>query len=185
MHDTEEVLLNGFFELLDEKMLDKITVQDLADHCHVNRNTFYYHYNNIYDLLEKLFLRQTNSALGYIEEGESFENCIRAIIDFVLYNRNRARHMVSLSHNEWMVELLGDSFYTIVKAYLEKYYVIEEDEKENEEFLLNFCRYAFVGMMMHWIEEGMDEEASSRFIKQLVKYTGSNLDIAFKRREDV
>ena len=55
MHDTEEVLLKGFFDLLDEKTMDKITIQDLADYCHVNRNTFYYHFDNIYDLLEKLF----------------------------------------------------------------------------------------------------------------------------------
>ena len=185
MHDTEEVLLKGFFDLLDEKTMDKITIQDLADYCHVNRNTFYYHFDNIYDLLEKLFLRQTQAALSYIEEGESFENCMRAIIDFVLCNQNRARHMISSSRDERMTTLLGDSFYTIVKAYLEKYYIIEEDEKDNEEFLLNFCRFAFVGMMMQWIEDGMDEDASSQFVDQLVRYTGSNLDIAFKQRENV
>jgi hypothetical protein len=93
--------------------------------------------------------------------------------------------MISSSYDERMTTLLGDSFYTIVKAYLEKYYIIEEDEKDNEEFLLNFCRFAFVGMMMQWIEDGMDEDASSQFVDQLVRYTGSNLDIAFKQRENV
>ena len=50
MKKTEELIINTFLELVEEKPLDKITIQDIADQCGINRNTFYYHFDDIYSL---------------------------------------------------------------------------------------------------------------------------------------
>ena len=39
-------------ELVEEKSLNKITIQDIAEKCGINRQTFYYHFPNIIDLVE-------------------------------------------------------------------------------------------------------------------------------------
>ena len=39
-------------ELVEEKSLNRITIQDIADKCGISRQTFYYHFPNIIDLLE-------------------------------------------------------------------------------------------------------------------------------------
>ena len=44
---TELKIQEEFEKLLEEKFLDKITVVEIADRCEMNRNTFYYHYDNI------------------------------------------------------------------------------------------------------------------------------------------
>lgn len=49
---TKRALEASLKELLRHKPLDKITVSDLTDHCGVNRMTFYYHFKDIYDLVE-------------------------------------------------------------------------------------------------------------------------------------
>ena len=54
-HLTEQAIQATFIRLLNERPLDKITVRDLADECGISRNTFYYHYHDIYELLEKMF----------------------------------------------------------------------------------------------------------------------------------
>ena len=41
---TRNAIRNGFLELLEQRPLDKISVVDIAEHCGVNRNTFYYYY---------------------------------------------------------------------------------------------------------------------------------------------
>ena len=51
---TEKAIQEAFVKLLNERPLDKITVREIAGECGINRNTFYYHYHDIYDLLESL-----------------------------------------------------------------------------------------------------------------------------------
>ena len=51
---TKNAIRKGFLDLLEQRPLDKISVVDIADHCGVNRNTFYYYYCDIYALIREL-----------------------------------------------------------------------------------------------------------------------------------
>lgn len=52
MNRTKHAIVATFWQLLEEKTYNKITVQDIVDRCHVNRNTFYYHFHDIPSLAE-------------------------------------------------------------------------------------------------------------------------------------
>ena len=52
---TRREIKTRFMELLSEKNLDKITVKELADVCGISRNTFYYHYHDIFEVMEDIF----------------------------------------------------------------------------------------------------------------------------------
>lgn len=45
-----DAIKEAFMHLLNRKPLDKITVKEIVEECGINRNTFYYHYDDIYDL---------------------------------------------------------------------------------------------------------------------------------------
>ena len=49
---TKRAIGASLKNLLREKKLNKITVQDIADDCGINRQTFYYHFQDINDLVE-------------------------------------------------------------------------------------------------------------------------------------
>ena len=49
---TKEIIARTFTELLEEKSMAKITVKDIVERCGVNRNTFYYHFRDIPDVVE-------------------------------------------------------------------------------------------------------------------------------------
>ena len=51
---TKKRIMEGFLQLLEQRPLDKISVVDVADHCGINRNTFYYYYCDIYALIREL-----------------------------------------------------------------------------------------------------------------------------------
>ena len=51
MKRTKELLTDTFWELLEEKAYSKITVNDIVSRCDVNRNTFYYHFQDIPSLM--------------------------------------------------------------------------------------------------------------------------------------
>ena len=51
---TVHMIQNVFLELLKEKPVAKITVKEICEHAEINRSTFYKHYQDVYDLMEKL-----------------------------------------------------------------------------------------------------------------------------------
>ena len=60
---TKNAIMTSLVKLLNEKPLDKITVKDIVEDCGINRNTFYYHYHDIYDPLKDIFNIETKKAL--------------------------------------------------------------------------------------------------------------------------
>jgi len=51
---TRSAIKSSFIELLNEKELEKITIQDIADRADINRGTFYLHYEDKYLLLSDM-----------------------------------------------------------------------------------------------------------------------------------
>ena len=49
---TKKAIFESFLTLAAKKPLEKITVRDIVDHCGINRNTFYYHFQDIYAVFE-------------------------------------------------------------------------------------------------------------------------------------
>ena len=52
---TKDLIKKEFMKLLDEKTLDNITVTELAKKCQIERKTFYYHYENLEQLIREIF----------------------------------------------------------------------------------------------------------------------------------
>ena len=77
MSPTAELLFSAFRQLLEEKPYKKITVRDLVDRCHVNRNTFYYHFEGIPDLMDHYMAHWCGEIL---QQTESSENPLLAIL---------------------------------------------------------------------------------------------------------
>ena len=60
---TKMAIAKAFLSLLETTPLDKITVRDIVETCGVNRNTFYYHYQDVYALIDEIFTHETNRVL--------------------------------------------------------------------------------------------------------------------------
>ena len=55
---TKKALATSLKKLLSKKELSKITISNITDDCGVNRQTFYYHFKDVYDLLEWIYLNE-------------------------------------------------------------------------------------------------------------------------------
>ena len=61
---TKYALENSLKKLLLQKPLNKITINDITEDCGINRMTFYYHFRDIYDLVEWVCLEDAKKALA-------------------------------------------------------------------------------------------------------------------------
>ena len=61
---TKHAIKEALVRLLDDRPFDKISVRDLVDECGISRNTFYYHYHDVYEVLEDIFEEETGKTIG-------------------------------------------------------------------------------------------------------------------------
>ena len=52
VNTTRQAIAESLKHLLLKKPINKITIKDIIEDCHISRMTFYYHFNDIYDLVE-------------------------------------------------------------------------------------------------------------------------------------
>ena len=60
---TKKALADALKKMMVIKPIDRITVNDLVETCGVSRQTFYYHFDDVYDLLEWVFEVDANANL--------------------------------------------------------------------------------------------------------------------------
>lgn len=82
---TEYRLAEALKEMMSQVPLDSISVTSLTKKCHVNRQTFYYHFHDIYDLLTLVYL---NEEVPGLFEANNIKEMLTLI--FKYYTRNKA-----------------------------------------------------------------------------------------------
>ena len=90
---TQAVIMQAFMDLLTRKPLDKITVKDIIEEADINRNTFYYYYENIPDLLDAYFAYELQKFSESTEKSDSFAREYNRACASLLENRRAIHHI--------------------------------------------------------------------------------------------
>lgn len=155
---TKRALAASLKKLLLEKPLDKITVIDIVEDCEVNRQTFYYHFKDIFDLIEWMCLDEASKALNGKKTYETWQQGFLQIFNAVLLNKPfimNVYHSVSREQVEmYLYEVTYDLMIGVVEEQAQGMSVRDEDKK----FIADFYKFAFVGLMLEWIRKGMKQD---------------------------
>ena len=152
---TKLALANALKKLLQKKFLDDITVKELVEESEVNRQTFYYHFQDIYDLLRWFLEHETSEAL---RGADCWQDALRAAFRYVQDNHLAIYHVYRSSGRDH----LDCHFFSLARAITastlaESARDLPLPERELD-FLADFYMYAIAGMMMGWLSDDMREE---------------------------
>lgn len=171
---TKRALAASLKQLVKEKPLDKITVTDLVELCEVNRQTFYYHFRDIYDLIEWIYVSETARILGDKKTAETWQEGFQRIFDYLIENQSfvlNTFHSISREHLErFLYEQTYHLLYDVINEEAVNYSVLEADKA----FIADFYKYGFVGIVLDWISSGMKEEPK-RIISRLYMMIHGNI----------
>lgn len=156
--DTKKLIFDTFIALLSTKSFDKISVKDIVEACDINRNTFYYYYSDIYDLLEEVFMKELNVLLDAHKEGRSWVEAFMKIAN-VAHEHKKVISNICASRSfdyleNYMYRACKIIVVEIVRDYAEGMLIPDEDI----EFIASFYEYAYFGIVSEWFRTGMKED---------------------------
>lgn len=163
---TERALAASLKSLLGKKTLDKITVKDITDDCGVNRQTFYYHFHDVYDLVEWIFLEEARKFRSKYEEEKDLKVVVARLTDQLLENKSfviNAFYSVNRRQLElFLQELAKPALSEIAASYAKDKHISQEDQ----DFVVSVFNFALVGIVTEWVGGGMD----SAFVKDIDRF---------------
>lgn len=152
---TKEIIIRTLFELLNEKTLAKITVKDIVERCGVNRNTFYYHFKDISDVVEYALLREVDNAFEHPVEVDSVLECLEVLVNLIGENKKAMLHIYCSVQRETFTSALDKICQYIIKQYIVHNFEEEIMEKEDMKVLIHFYKCVMIGVILDWMDHRM------------------------------
>ena len=155
---TKRALEQSVKNLLLQKPLHKITISDIADDCGINRMTFYYHFKDIYDLVEWSCQEDAAKALAGKKTYETWQQGFEQIFEAVLANKPFIMNVYHSVSREQVETYLYKLTYDLLEGVVEEQAAGMSVRPEDKAFIANVYKYAFVGLMLDWIKHDMKGE---------------------------
>lgn len=176
---TKRALGASLKKLLRNQPLDKITINDIAEDCGINRMTFYYHFKDIYDLVEWICVEDTKNILQGKNQYDTWQESFLKIFDAVRDNKPFILNVYRSIRREQIELYLNKVTYDFLIRVVEEKAVCMAVQDEDKKFIADFYKYAFVGLMLDWIRNDMKEDPE-KIIERLGALMNGNISKALE-----
>ena len=184
MNDRKKMIMDAFWELLEEMPYNKISVRLIVERCGVNRNTFYYYFQDIPVLVEEILNGEIDLLIaGHCRVG-SLEECISLLVRFFAENKKIVIHLygalprdVFISHLDRLVYRLTDLYITNIASALDLHV-------ENKELVVRFFKCLLVGSFLDWLDHGMSYDLQRECMLICRQQKGASLQFLLNASSD-
>lgn len=180
---TKLALAQSLKQLMAERTLDKITVKEIVARCGVNRQTFYYHFKDIYDLLEWMFVnegQEFSRRFPNMRTNDDGESAIRNMCSYLSDNKSMVMNIYHSLGRELLDRYLCRQMAKLLHANLSSRVQVYGVKEDDLNYLIGFYKHAFVGSLLDWVHEGLPGETEEIVEKMLPVLQGA-FDAALKR----
>ena len=160
---TKKAIRDSFVKLLNEKPLSQITVKDIVDECGVNRNTFYYYFEDIPQLIESVVNEDAERIIQEHPTIDSLDDCINAALEFALTNRKAVLHIYNSINRDVFERYQWRVCSYVVVAYVDGILGDRKITAEDRITVVDYLKCVCFGIIMGWLETGMNPAAMVRF----------------------
>lgn len=177
---TKRALEQSLKNLLLKKPLNKITVADIADDCGINRMTFYYHFKDIYDLVEWSCLEDAKRALDEKKTYDTWQQGLLQIFEAVQENKPFIMNVYRCVHAEQVEKYLQPLVDGLLLGVLDEESRGMTIRDEDKQFIAQVYSYIFIGLMLDWIKDNMREDPR-QIVERLARLIKGSMAAAVAR----
>ena len=150
---TKKAIIESFLHLVGKKPLEKITVRDIVDDCGINRNTFYYYFQDIYAVVEEL----CDTEIFEVDEAKetdvmaAFTGIFLRLSAFTLRYRKAVQNIYASMGRDGMEDYLFRPFDRKLADTVRSVATDAVSEKRLS-ILATGCRHMLVGLYIDWLK---------------------------------
>ena len=152
---TKAAIMDAFVRLLEQQPLDQITVQAITAECGISRNTFYYHYGDVYALLKAMLQRDMDTLLSQRQPREHATEGLRRLIGYISTRQRMVQHVYSGLGHATMEDYLMETTRNLFMAYLRDAAEGLSPSEEDLEFICYSYQFMLIGILLRWVRGGM------------------------------
>ena len=152
---TKKALADALKKMMVIKPIDRITVNDLVETCGVSRQTFYYHFDDVYDLLECVFEEDANANLPSEVIYDNWQNDVIMWFKYLYDNSTFALNVYNSNSRLYMLRYIRGRLRSCIRSFSEIVAENREIDRQDFEFIVEFYSYIVVGLISQWMDQGM------------------------------
>lgn len=167
--NMKSMIAEAFMTLSKTKDVDKITVTDLVKACHISRQTFYYHFQDILEVIEWSVQQVFQEILARRMDTDVPEDTLRTFIESSSEADVLLKKLLHSQRREQIEAILVNA----VRSYLQE--VLNHQELKSDlpladaKIMLDFCTYGIVGLLLENCgKKSLDKEKMANQMVRLI-----------------
>lgn len=181
---TKRAIKESFLKLLNEQPLTQISVRKIVEECGINRNSFYYHYQDIPALIEEIVMDAANTLIQQHSSITSIDEGVEATFRFTLDNKRAILHICnSVNRNIYEQYLMRICEY-VVTTYFDTVFEKDIISKSDRDIMILFTKCELFGLFIDWINTGMQDDAIEKLKHLLLLCNGLSSEIIKRCKEN-
>ncbi len=181
---TKQAIKSSFMKLLNQQPLSKISVRDIVEDCGINRNSFYYHFQDIPSLIEEIIKEDADRIIEQHPTVNSLRECINIMFRYALENKKAVLHIYNSANRDIYEKSMMKLCEYVVTKYLETVFGKDPESEKARASAIIFFKCELFGLSFEWIEKGMKEDAIEE-IYSLADLCRDFSDEIMKRSEEM
>lgn len=153
---TKKLLSKSFKNFLNKKSLNKITIKDIVDDCKLTRQTFYYHFQDIYALLEWTYNEEIGNLL-LDPQNKSLSETMKTIMSYINENKYMFKNTLQSIGREDFEKIIYPDLHKFNKHMIKNSYDSMALPDEKFDFLANMLTSTIISIIIKWVNEGMSK----------------------------
>lgn len=155
---TKQAIAASLKRLLADKPLSKVTVTDIARECGISRMTFYYHFEDIYDLVEWACQEDAARAIAGKKTADTWQAGLLNVFHAVREDRHFIMNVYRCMNRSRIEAFLVPVVHDLMIDVMDECDPGTAVPRCDRDFIVRFFEYLFIGCLLAWIDEGMAEE---------------------------
>lgn len=155
---TKALLADSLITMLEKRNLEKITVKDLVKECGLTRQTFYNHFYDIYELVEWIYLHETEKTLEGNKDYDTWQQGFYQLLISIKQNKVLVRNTYRSANRDSLEKYMYTVIYDQILAVVEKQAIDMKVDQRHKNFIAHFYSLAFLALIFEWIRDGMKEK---------------------------
>lgn len=151
---TKMAIRESFLRLLAQKTFDKITVKSIVEDCGLTRNTFYYYYEDTYDILDDILSEEILRYSKLMEDGVTFTNIIADFCALAEANPNLLGHVLKSAKWDEIKTYVLRAVDKGIDIMIDKYAAGRELNPDKRAMIKSVYRSTIGGLIESWFQRG-------------------------------